>query len=243
MARIDPGAGLSDDQASEHAGADPIQSRSREDTTVHLDAAIRDLESGEGTARVEPEAVGVRSHAIARQSKRLEEFAVGRGLILRPRPVRCHAFGKEHQVWFGNSFVKKATFPGRFGSSLDGLATPLEYLRRWSLSNEIFGDDARLDGVVRAAEGLRVVISQPFIQAVDAERPHPTGPAIAEFMLENGFQRGRLGRHDIWYLEERNVLAFDAHDGNFIMTTAGVIQIDLVLVEPEEELIPLIRRW
>lgn len=36
------------------------------------------------------------------------------------------------------------------------------------------------------------------------------------------------------------MLAFDAHDGNFIMTSAGVIQIDLVLVEPEEDLIPLI---
>ena len=132
MARIDLGAGLSDDNASEHAGVDPIQSRSREDTTVHLDAAIRDLEGSEGAARVEPEAVGARSHAIAHQSKRLEEFAVDRGLILRPRPIRCHAFGKEHQVWFC---------------------------------------------------------------------------------------------------------------GNFIMTSAGVIQIELVLVEPEEDLIPLIRPW
>lgn len=193
MARIEPGAGWSVDDASEHAGVDPIQSRSREDTTVHLDAAIRDLEGSEGAARVEPEAVGARSHAIAHQSKRLEEFAVDRGLILRPRPIRCHAFGKEHQVWFGKNSVRKATFPGRFGSSLDGLATPLEYLRRWSLSNEIFGDDARLDGVVRGADGLRVVISQPFIQAADPDRPHPTGPEIVEFMGENGFQRGAAG--------------------------------------------------
>jgi len=31
--------------------------------------------------------------------------------------------------------------------------------------------------------------------------------------------------------------------GSIIMISAGVIQIDLVLVEPEEELIPLIRPW
>ncbi|MBL9128160.1 MAG: hypothetical protein JNL97_10955 [Verrucomicrobiales bacterium] len=105
MARIASGAGLSDDNASEHAGAGQVQSRSREDTPVHLDAAIRDLEGSEGTARVEPKAVGARSRAIARQSKRLEELAVGRGLILRPSPVRCHAFGKEHQVWFCGSFI------------------------------------------------------------------------------------------------------------------------------------------
>jgi hypothetical protein len=196
MARIDPGAGLKDDDTSEHAGAEPVQCRSREDSTVHLHATIRDLEGSEGSVCVEQEAVGAGPHAIARQSKRLEEFAVGRGLILRPPPIRCHAFGKEHQVWFGKNSVKKATFPGRFGSSLDGLATPLEYLRRWSLSNEIFGDEARLNGVVRAGDGLRVVISQPFIQAADLDRPHPTGPAIVEFMRDNGFQRGRLGRHD-----------------------------------------------
>lgn len=41
--------------------------------------------------------------------------------------------------------------------------TPLEYLVRWSLSNQLLGDDVKLRGICNGPEGVQVVVSQRFI--------------------------------------------------------------------------------
>ena len=62
---------------------------------------------------------------------------------------------------------------------LTRIATPLEYLDRLRLANELFGDDLQLLGVLDAGPGMQIVTSQPTIRG---EPPEPV--QIAEFMLE-----------------------------------------------------------
>ena len=59
--------------------------------------------------------------------------------------------GNEHQVWYladANAFLK-ATWPDFFGLLVvhrpheEQKASPIAYLERWSLHNDLFGDDVR----------------------------------------------------------------------------------------------------
>jgi len=60
----------------------------------------------------------------------------------------------EHKVYFDPERKRavKQTLPGQFGwmPKLDhgrwtlGIAKPLDYLRRWQLFNQVFGDNVRL---------------------------------------------------------------------------------------------------
>jgi len=140
----------------------------------------------------------------------------------------------------------KATFPGKFGFSVilvpGGLpdlteATPLEYMERLLLQNTIFGDTVLLEGVAQEAGGTVIVTSQPHITggAVSQEE-------IFDFMDRLWFrplqclQLGRPGSL-AFYRDLDEVAAFDAHPGNFVKDTEGIVlPIDLILLRAGDEL-------
>ena len=74
--------------------------------------------------------------------------------------------GNEHQVWFdtrSRSYLK-ATWPGFFGMRVvhrqdeEPKASPVAYLNRWCLHNELFGDQVEFLGALETEAGMRLVI-------------------------------------------------------------------------------------
>jgi hypothetical protein len=163
--------------------------------------------------------------------------------------------GQEHRVWHSRPDRRywKATHAGRYGwtASLDlrfnkrtqedepyigmGDATPLEYLERLALQNEVFADDICLRSLAIESEGLVILTTQPFIRGSQAKPPE-----ILAAMGQLGFERipGIPANTDecfSFYRRRDRVSAFDAHNGNFIRQKSGlVIPIDLVMVRADE---------
>lgn len=140
----------------------------------------------------------------------------------------------------------KATHAGRFGFSVvplpDGTveltgATPLEYVERLLLANELFNDDIRLEGIAIEKKKTVVVTTQAAIRgaAVNAEEM-TTFMEKLWFAPLRGLSLGRLGAL-AFYRDLDEVAAFDAHPGNFVKDDDGIVlPIDLVLVRAEAEL-------
>ncbi len=134
--------------------------------------------------------------------------------------------GNEHQVWFQtetNSYLK-AAWPNFFGLLVlyrqdeDERASPIAYLERWQLHNELFGDSVRLVGVISESEGMRLVIQQPAIKGVPAALAQ-----INEFFKAYGWQRFVVGREVAYFDPERHVAISDTHRGNLILMDDGLI--------------------
>lgn len=97
----------------------------------------------------------------------------------------------EHQVWFQteSNCCFKATWPGFFGKrvvhapddSPDSL--PIEYLERWHLHNELFGDSIQFIGAWDSPPGMRLLISQPAIAGQPA-----SDEQIRQFFETSGWQ-------------------------------------------------------
>lgn len=79
-------------------------------------------------------------------------YAKEHGLVLQAAPVELNRTpddeGNEHQVWFQQESrtYLKATWPDFFGLLVvhrpheEHKAPPIDYLERWHLHNEVFGD-------------------------------------------------------------------------------------------------------
>ena len=154
---------------------------------------------------------------VASQFAALRKAAKETGCLLKPAQMPARSYGRggmEHEVWHDQPGKRywKATFPGKSGCGPFGFYTPAGYLRRMRLTNLIFGDDIRFEGILVRKEGLSVVTSQPYIQ------PHPgrfipTEEEIAECLAAFGFtlsdDSGAWERSD-------GVILGDTHDRNFI---------------------------
>jgi hypothetical protein len=103
--------------------------------------------------------------------------------------------------------------------------TFLMYLESWRLANVVFGDGVEFLGVIPTADGLRLVIRQPEVEAADPDNPHPTKPEICTWLRRAGFEY----EEGAWVREQDLVVLSDEHEGNFISTTDGVYPIDLHL--------------
>ncbi len=138
--------------------------------------------------------------------------------------------GNEHDVFIDpkdTGRAVKVTLPN-FGLSQGRRVAPLtvrDYLERWKLSNEIFGDDARLVGVIDDPKGLRLVMSQPWVKAADTKQAHPTGKEVPNWLRAAGFEY----QSGAWVRAEDGVILNDEHDGNWIKTTEGLRPIDVVM--------------
>lgn len=143
-------------------------------------------------------------------------------------------------------FYFKATFPGKFAFTVilspAGLpdladAAPLEYLERLLLQNSVFGDTVCLEGVAQETGGNVIVIFQPHITGGEVSKDE-----IADFMSRLWFKplhNLHLGRPGslAFYRDLDEVAAFDAHPGNFVKDTQGIVlPIDLILLRADDDL-------
>lgn len=153
------------------------------------------------------------------------------------------AEGAEHAVFHDPSrgVAVKATHVNRFGHSViaEGMAaSPLEYVERLALQNELFGDDIRIEGVAFDEAQLEVVTTQPWIVASPL-RPSPAQVEIDAYFSSLGFRKVELVPDVPLYLHrELGILVADAHDRNILRHEAGaLVPIDLVIGRPGSDLL------
>ncbi len=136
------------------------------------------------------------------------------------------AEGNEHQVWFrehSSSFLK-ATWPDHFGMLVvhrhdeEPAASPIAYLERWHLHNEIFGDAVEFLGALNTPNGLRLLIEQPAIKGILA-----TEDQIATFFTSTGWKPFRIDGNLAFFDPSRNLVVSDTHRGNIILMDDGLL--------------------
>ncbi len=158
------------------------------------------------------------------------DHAKASGYILASPPAALRLLpddeGNEHQVWFlpeSNCFLK-ATWPGFFGLLVihrpheEPKASPIAYLERWQLHNELFGDDVRFLGVLAEDGKIRLLIRQPAIAGAPA-----TLDQIERFFTGNGWRRFMAGGEIAFFDPMRQVVISDTHRGNLILMDDGLL--------------------
>lgn len=206
-----------------------------------LESAIRHLHASPRPARTSP----ARDREILRGRQARES-----GRLIEPSFYlpRIEDAGEEHRVWLDEETQRyfKATHAGRFGFFVIALddgtaeltgATPLEYLERLRLQNELFTDDIRLLGVALEREQVVIVTSQEAICGGEVSRDEMLAfMAKLWFQPLHGLSLGRPGAL-AFYRDLDETGAFDAHPGNFVKDDNGVVlPIDLILVRADEPL-------
>lgn len=209
------------------------------------DDAARALEQGAGAGQGFG---GVAEESILKRWAQETGCLIPEAVWAQYRPITNHT--SEHEVRYRpeDHRAVKRTWPGMFGfvpTLVSGTwtpqaATPREYLIRQALQNEIFGDSVRLDSAMigpgpsmligQPAGGLALVISQPWLDAADARQPHPTDDQIARHLVERGFEP-LFGSLFGWINQDYGYVVLDAKADNFIVTTRGVLPIDLIITE------------
>ena len=134
--------------------------------------------------------------------------------------------GNEHQVWFtseAEAFLK-ATWPDFFGLLVihrpneERKASPIAYLERWHLHNEIFGDQVVFLGALQTDAGLRLLIRQPAIAGTPA-----TDEEIRRFFTDSGWQRFVIEGNTAFFDPARQLVISDTHRGNIILMEDGLL--------------------
>lgn len=158
------------------------------------------------------------------------DYASKAGLIipsppeeLRPPPDEE---GNEHQVWYlrDSNTVLKATWPDFFGLLVvhrpheENKASPIAYLERWYLHNELFGDRVEFLGAVPTDAGLRLLIRQPAIAGVPA-----TDAQIHQFFDTSGWLRFNNQGNTAYLDPQRNIIISDTHRANLILMEDGLL--------------------
>lgn len=158
------------------------------------------------------------------------DFANENGLFLAPPPKELDSppddEGNEHQVWFRpqSATFLKATWPGHFGMLVvhrpdeEPAASPIDYLERWQLHNEVFGDSVEFLGVLDTPDGMRLIISQPAIEGSPA-----TLEQIGHFFTESGWRPFHIGGNLAYFDPERRLVVSDTHRANLILMEGGML--------------------
>ena len=152
----------------------------------------------------------------------------------------------EHWVFYRSSDSRaiKRTKPGMFGIIPDAqgqprAATPLFYLRRIVLFNREFPQsDLSFEGVALGKSLVlfapndqpSIVVSQPWFRGKDPENPNPSPAQVEEFLTRFGFERVKKAYYG-WQRKTDGVTILDAREDNFILTSEGVVPIDLVMAD------------
>lgn len=157
-------------------------------------------------------------------------YAAERGLVLGASPEALSRppddEGNEHQVWFQQESATflKVTWADFFGLLVlhrpdeDERASPIAYLERWHLHNELFGDSVRFLGALDDGAKLRLVIEQPAIEGSPA-----TLEQINDFFTRNGWLRFTANDEVAYFDPERQVAISDTHQGNLILMNDGLL--------------------
>ncbi|MEM9478898.1 MAG: hypothetical protein AAGA58_04460 [Verrucomicrobiota bacterium] len=163
------------------------------------------------------------------QFESLASWAKDEGSLLKSSDIPPRAYekcGREHEVYHHQAARRfwKSTFPGESGFGPFGYYTPAGYLQRLRLSNHVFGDDVRFEGMWRRRKGWSIVTSQQYIH------PHPlrfipTEKEIKTYLRDLGFRKNDRTRH--WQRDDGVELG-DTHDRNFIRTPdENIVAIDV----------------
>lgn len=213
-----------------HEDSFPTSQRSPLKSAIHELRSLYPTSSGAG-------AFGWKEQS-AREQRRLATWASDAGLLVSRRLAEWNTLcktsdvgGEEHHVFSltDSGLVQKVTRGGLFGLWIELIGdqikqrpvTPLEYLTRLDLANSIWHDDIRLVKVIREAPKIHLVTTQPTICGST-----PSEEEIASCLHSFDFASvpGTRG----WYRKSDDLLALDAHSGNFVKTAGGVvIPIDL----------------
>lgn len=97
-------------------------------------------------------------------------------------------------------------------------ASPIAYLERWHLHNELFGDRVRFVGVMEENQQIRLVIEQQAVVGIPA-----TLEQINDFFTGNGWKRFTANGEVAYFDSERNVVISDTHRGNLILMDDGLL--------------------
>lgn len=184
--------------------------------------------------------------SVARQKTDLREWANGLGLLLTAEQLPATAVrgGQEHDLFHDTTRDRyfKVTRDGVFGlspgielalvsSSEDARrfhlweATPLEYLERLELHNQIVPGLNRLEGILSQPDGdLAIVTSQPRFDIVPV-----TEAEIDAWFAAQGFRRVT---NSGYYRTEDNLGVFDAHDKNVIRAGDALVPFDVIPCRP-----------
>jgi hypothetical protein len=181
---------------------------------------------------------------VARQKENLREWARGLGLLLDPEVIvpRLGRGGQEHDIFQDGERVFKVTRNGIFGLS-PGIelalvssgedarrfqlweATPLEYLERLDLHNQLVPGLNVLEGVFVQADGdMAVVTSQPRFDIVPVSEAE-----IDVWFAAQGFKKIT---HSGYYREEDNLGVFDAHSKNVVRAGELLVPFDVIPCRP-----------
>lgn len=189
------------------------------------------------------------------QEARLREWATDLEILLDPDSYASRALrgGQEHDVIFEEDRCIKITRYGVFGL-VPGIdlalvaegddarrfhlweATPLQYLERLFLQNELTPGLNRLLGVIAQPEEISLVISQPRFDLNPA-----TQAEIDAWFVGQGFEKVTTAAY---YREEDNLGIFDAHDKNVVKATfdpSVLIPFDVIPVRPDGGFLDFIR--
>lgn len=96
--------------------------------------------------------------------------------------------------------------------------SPITYLERWVLHNELFGDDVRFIGVLADHANLRLLIEQPAIAGTPA-----TDEEIQRFFTSTGWQRFVIDGNIAYFDPQKQVVISDTHRGNIILMADGLL--------------------
>ncbi len=186
------------------------------------------------------ESFGVRQARAKAEEGRLIEWAAGAGKLGGKIPVPEDR-GGEHLVSYdpeSNRYLKSTRPEANLGYGLaltdSGLgATAAEYLDRLALTNRYFGDDLRVERVVRQSGRAVIVTSQPQIDG-----PPATPGQIIGRLLEGVFALVAPGT---FYQEADSVLVFDLYPKNVKFSAGKVLPIDPVFQRVTPEFVEFIR--
>jgi hypothetical protein len=160
-----------------------------------------------------------------------------------PFPRSLDAKGTEHAVRFRGKHVEKHQHSDGWVPVLDpsgmlalNRASPIEYLRRLELQNELFGDHIRIIGLTRAD---RFAIIQPTLRGGE-----PKENEIRDILEEGGWQRVPITIQNLpiqlmgsaWWHDEEGLVLLDARKPNFKKTDFGALPIDLILGDLSPEM-------
>lgn len=118
----------------------------------------------------------------------------------------------------------KVTWPDFFGMLVmyrmdeEERASPIAYLERWQLHNELFGDNVEFLGVLEDHGVFRMVIQQKAIEGKPA-----TLHEINHFFTHSGWKRFFTHDEVAYFDPERQVVISDTHRGNIILMADGLL--------------------
>lgn len=186
------------------------------------------------------DAFGAAFRQISQRTKQSQKDTIIESGILPsvPFPKNTDAKGTEHVVRFRGARVEKHQHSDGWVAALNqagmltvAKATPIEYLRRLHLQNELFGDDIQVVGLTRQN---RFATSQPTLRGSE-----PTENDIRDVLQDAGWQRIPIHKQDLphqlmgsaWWHAGEELILLDARKPNFKETDFGALPIDLILCD------------